>query len=140
MDKSIQSKAPHDSTVVVRESKEGKFSQEIIVGNHILKADEPIANGGDDLGPSPYDFILAGLGACTAMTVRMYANLKKIPLEKIIVKLTYNKIYAEDCINCENENAMLDHINRGIELREISAKNNVSDCWTSLINARYTAL
>lgn len=103
--------------VIVRESKEGKLTQEIITGNHVLKADEPLANGGNDLGPSPYDFLLAGLGACTSMTLRIFADRKKIPLEKTIVKLTYNKIYADDCKDCENENSMLDHIERDIELQ-----------------------
>lgn len=104
------------SEVIVRESEKNKLVQEITTGHHVLIADEPIEQGGSDEGPSPYDFLLAGLGACTAMTVRMYANFKKIPLEKIIVRLTYNKIHAQDCENCDSSDAKLDHIDRVIEL------------------------
>lgn len=103
--------------VIVQESGAGKFTQEITVGKHTLTADEPIASGGNDAGPSPYDFILIGLGACTSMTLRMYAELKKIPLKKVIVKLTYNKIHAQDCLNCDNSNSRIDHIDRVIELQ-----------------------
>lgn len=102
--------------IIVNESGKGKFTQEISSGNHVLTADEPVAYGGNDTGLSPYDFLLAGLGACTSMTIRMYANLKKIPLEKVSVKLTYEKIHAKDCVDCENGNAKIDHIDRKIEL------------------------
>lgn len=104
--------------VTVQEAGLGEFKQEIIVGQHILIADEPVESGGNDAGPSPYDFILAGLGACTSMTLRMYANFKKIPLKKVIVKLAIEKIYAEDCENCDNNsNSKIDHITRLIELQ-----------------------
>lgn len=103
--------------VIVKESGKGKYTEEITVGNHILTADEPVANGGNDTGPSPYDFILAGLGACTAMTLRMYADFKKIPLKKVTVNLSHEKVYAEDCENCaNNNNAKMDHISRLIHL------------------------
>lgn len=102
--------------VLVYESGKGKFAQEIAAGTHHLEADEPVANGGNDLGPSPYEFLLTALGTCTSMTVRMYADLKKIPLQKISVKLTHEKIYAEDCQNCESNQAKIDHIDRKIEL------------------------
>lgn len=102
--------------IIVNESGKGKFTQEIVIGNHRLTADEPVAYGGNNLGPSPYDFLLAGLGACTSMTLRMYADLKKIPLERTSVKLTYEKIHAKDCTDCENSNAKIDHIDRKIEL------------------------
>src|ERR1043166_3060730 len=98
--------------VIVRESGKGKFSQEIIAGNYLLIADEPKENGGNDGGPSPYDFILAGLGTCTSMTLRMYADFKKIPLKKVIVSLRIEKIHAIDCENCEDKNARIDHIIR----------------------------
>ena len=103
--------------VTVSESGKGKFTQQIIVGSHILTGDEPVANGGNDTGPSPYDFLLSALGSCTSMTLRMYADLKKIPLEKITVKLHYEKIYATDCADCENSNSKIDHIDRQIELQ-----------------------
>ncbi len=87
-----------------------------MVGNHTLVADEPANVGGNDAGPTPYDFLLAGLGACTAMTIRLYANLKNIPLEKVSVALSHQKKYAEDCADCENSEAKLDHIDRNITL------------------------
>src|SRR5262249_55123351 len=102
---------------IVRESGKGKFTQEIVIGSHILTADEPIENGGNDLGPTPYDFLLAALGSCTAMTLRLYADLKKIPLTKVIVRLQYEKIYADDCADCENTHSKIDHIDRQIELQ-----------------------
>lgn len=104
------------SQVIVKEIGEGKFIQEVTIGDHVLIADEPTAVGGDNRGPSPYDFILTGLGACTSMTLRMYADLKKIPLKKTTVKLSIEKIYASDCANCEDKNARIDHITRQIEL------------------------
>lgn len=103
--------------VIVSESGKGRYTQEITVGAHTLIADEPIANGGNDLGPSPYDFLLTALGSCTSMTLRMYAELKKIPLKKVVVKLQYEKIYATDCANCEDSNSKIDHIDRQIELQ-----------------------
>jgi putative redox protein len=108
--------ADTQAQVIVQEAGTGKFTQTITAGNHTLTADEPVSVGGNDAGPSPYDFILAGLGACTAMTVRMYANLKNIPLEKIVVALSHSKKYEEDCLNCEKEQAKLDHIDRNITL------------------------
>lgn len=102
---------------IVSESGKGRFTQEIVIGNHTLTADEPIESGGNDSGPSPYDFLLAALGSCTSMTLRMYADFKKIPLKKVIVKLQYDRIYAKDCVDCENSNSRIDHINRQIELQ-----------------------
>jgi len=103
--------------VIVSESGKGIYTQEITIGSHVLIADEPVGNGGNDSGPSPYDFLLAALGSCTSMTLRMYADLKKIPLKKVIVRLQYEKIYANDCADCENSNSKIDHINRQIELQ-----------------------
>lgn len=103
--------------IIVQESGKGKYAEDIIIGQHMLIADEPMTSGGNDLGPSPYDFLLAALGSCTAMTLRMYADLKKIPLEKVIVRLAHEKRYADDCNDCENQNAKIDHIDRKIELQ-----------------------
>lgn len=103
--------------IIVRESGKSRFAQEIKSGNHILIADEPIAAGGNDAGPSPYDFLLIALGTCTSMTLRMYADFKKIPLEGITVKLTHEKSHQKDCENCENTNSKIDIIERKIELR-----------------------
>ena len=100
---------------IVQEAGIGKFTQEIIVGNHVLIADEPTAVGGNNLGPSPYDFLLAALGSCTAMTLRMYADFKKIPLQKVIVKLTHDKVYSDDCHDCEESSAKIDQITRVLE-------------------------
>ena len=102
--------------VVVRETRAGKFQQTVSVGPHRLMADEPVAAGGDDTGPGPYDFVLAGLGACTSMTMRMYAERKSLPLERVTVTLTHSKIHAEDCAECETNTGMLDRIDRVIAM------------------------
>ena len=94
----------------------GKFTQDLAVGRHRLTADEPIAVGGDDLGPGPYDFVLAGLGACTAMTLRLYAARKSLPLERVSVTLSHDKIHAEDCDHCETKAGRLDRMVRRIKL------------------------
>jgi putative redox protein len=102
--------------VLVRETGVGKFQQEIVSGAHRFLADEPVAVGGLDSGPSPYNLLLAALGACTAMTVRLYADHKKLPLERVSVRLTHNKIHAQDCEDCETKEGMLDRIDRNITL------------------------
>jgi uncharacterized OsmC-like protein/pimeloyl-ACP methyl ester carboxylesterase len=107
-------KAPRN--VVVRETRNGKFQQIVTVGPHHMLADEPVAAGGDDTGPGPYDFVLAGLGACTSMTMRLYAERKALPLERVTVTLTHNKIHAEDCAECETKAGMLDQIDRVIAM------------------------
>jgi uncharacterized OsmC-like protein/pimeloyl-ACP methyl ester carboxylesterase len=100
--------------VTVRETRAGKFQQEIMSGPHRFLADEPVAVGGLDSGPGPYDLLLAGLGACTSMTVRLYAERKALPLERVTVRLTHNKIHATDCENCETKEGMIDRIDRTI--------------------------
>lgn len=107
--------APRD-TVLVSETHAGKFQQEITIGPHRLLADEPASAGGDDSGPSPYDLLTAALGACTAMTLRMYADLKKLPLDRIRVALRHEKIHASDCAECETRDGRIDRIERAIEL------------------------
>jgi uncharacterized OsmC-like protein len=89
----------------------------VSTGPHRMLADEPVAVGGDDSGPGPYDFLLAGLGACTSMTMRMYADRKSLPLDRVTVTLRHSKIHAEDCAECETRDGMLDQIDRviGIE-------------------------
>jgi uncharacterized OsmC-like protein/alpha/beta superfamily hydrolase len=103
-------------TVVVTETREGKFTQSIRTGAHHMRADEPAAAGGDDSGPSPYDLLLAALGACTAMTLRMYADLKQLPLEQVSVRLRHDKVHAQDCAECETREGKIDRIEREIEL------------------------
>lgn len=103
--------------VIVRETGEGKFTQSVSVGGkHILRADEPSALGGNDSGPTPYDLLLSGLGACTTMTIRMYAERKKIPLERVSVTLRHDKIHADDCEKCETKDGKVDQIDREITL------------------------
>ena len=81
-----------------------------------MLADEPVAAGGEDTGPGPYDFLLAGLGACTSMTMRLYADRKTLPLDRVTVTLKHNKIHAEDCAECETREGMLDQIDRVITI------------------------
>jgi putative redox protein len=102
--------------VVVTETREGKFQQSVAIGPHHFLADEPVAAGGLDTGPSPYELLIAGLGACTAMTLRLYAAQKKLPLERVTVALSHAKIHAEDCASCETKEGMLDRIERTITL------------------------
>ena len=102
--------------VVVQETRKGKFNQSIIVGPHRLVADEPAAAGGEDAGPGPYDFLLAGLGACTSMTMRLYADRKSLPLDRVTVALKHSKIYAKDCAECDTREGMLDQIERDITI------------------------
>jgi putative redox protein len=102
--------------VLVRETDGGKFQQEILTGPHHLLADEPIKLGGLGSGPGPYDFLLAGLGACTSMTIRLYADFKKLPLENVSVRLSHSKIHAKDCETCDTKVSTLDQIDRAIML------------------------
>ena len=95
--------------VVVRGSAAG-FAQVIHSGRHRLTADEPLSAGGTDTGLSPYDLLLASLGACTSITVGMYARRKGIPLEEVTVHLRHSKIHATDCAECETREGMLDRI------------------------------
>jgi uncharacterized OsmC-like protein len=86
------------------------FAQEIAVGPHHLTVDEPVSVGGTNRGPSPYDFILAALGACTSMTVGMYARRKGWPLEDVTINLRHSRIHSSDCDECETKEGMLDRI------------------------------
>jgi putative redox protein len=104
-----------EGTVVVRGGETG-FAQEITAGRHRLTADEPISVGGTNTGPSPYNLLLAALGACTSMTVGMYAGRRGWPLEGVTVRLRHSRIHAEDCQSCETKEGMLDHIDREIQL------------------------
>ena len=102
--------------VRVAEAGEGRFAQLVTMGQHRLRADEPVAVGGDDSGPGPYDLLLAGLGACTSMTVRMYAEQKKWPLEHVTVDLKHDKVHAADCAECETREGKIDKIERVLTL------------------------
>ncbi len=104
-----------DNRVMVRTGRRG-YQTEIIANGHRLLADEPIAVGGADTGPPPYDYLVAALGACTGMTLRMYADRKGWPLEAAVVRLKHRKIHASDCQECETRSGKIDTIEREIEL------------------------
>ncbi|MCW8128595.1 OsmC family protein [Microbulbifer halophilus] len=107
---------PAPTVVAVEESGDGKFAQSLTSGPHHLVADEPEDVGGDNAGPGPYEYILMGLGACTSMTIRMYAERRKIPLERTRVILSHRKVHAKDCEDCESKEGKIDEIVREITL------------------------
>eukprot|EP00304_Pavlova_gyrans_P010274 CAMPEP_0206045180 /NCGR_PEP_ID=MMETSP1466-20131121/15193_1 /ASSEMBLY_ACC=CAM_ASM_001126 /TAXON_ID=44452 /ORGANISM="Pavlova gyrans, Strain CCMP608" /LENGTH=182 /DNA_ID=CAMNT_0053420109 /DNA_START=134 /DNA_END=682 /DNA_ORIENTATION=- len=94
------------------------FAQDITVGRHRVMADEPISVGGGDIGMSPYDLLLASLGACTSMTIQMYAKRKGLPLEGVEIELSHAKVYADDCADCPDakKNRKIDQIDRIVTL------------------------
>jgi uncharacterized OsmC-like protein len=92
------------------------FAQEISVGAHRLRADEPVAMGGTDTGPSPYDLLIAALGACTSMTISLYARRKQWPLEAVTVTLRHAKVHAADCADCETKEGRIDQIECDVQL------------------------
>jgi uncharacterized OsmC-like protein/alpha/beta superfamily hydrolase len=104
-----------DNQVITQIGKSGLVT-DIMADGHSLVADEPVSSGGSDLGPTPYDYLMAGLGACTAMTLRLYADRKDWPLDSVTVRLNHQKIHAEDCETCETKEGRLDQIARQIEL------------------------
>ena len=111
---------PGSASVVVAETTQGPFLNHVVVGQHRLLADEPESVGGFDAGPSPYDFLGAALGACTSMTLRMYADRKKVPLDRVTVEVSHGKVHANDCVECaDNTNlvartGMIDRFERAI--------------------------
>src|SRR5690554_1087233 len=105
-----------ENVVEVEESLKGKFEQRMQFGRHELVADEPESAGGNDAGPDPYEYILMGLGACTSMTIRMYADRKQLPLTRVKVRLRHEKIHAVDCGDCETREGKVDEITREIFL------------------------
>ena len=96
-------KPTQPNEVIVSENGEGRFGQDMIVGPHRLRADEPAGVGGLDNGPAPYDLLNMALGACTAMTVRLYADCKGVPLDRVSVRLNHGKVHAADCAACIEE-------------------------------------
>lgn len=111
--KEVQLKSEEEVLAVLEE---GPFLTQILAGPHHMLADEPEEAGGSNLGPTPYEFLAAGLGACTAMTIKMYTDRKKWPLKEVKVHLTYNGTYKEDCENCEDDERRIGRFERTIEL------------------------
>jgi len=102
--------------VEVRETLTGPLAQRVSAGRHVLMAGEPVEVGGDDAGPGPYDYLLAALGACTSMTMRLYANRKGIAAERFAVRLSHRKVHAEDCADCETKQGNIGEITRDITI------------------------
>ena len=109
------SDSAHAPDVVVHGKADG-FLQEITSGSHRFKADEPVSVGGTDTAPTPYDYVLAGLGGCTSMTVGLYARKRKWPLEDVIIEMRHSRIHAKDCADCETKEGMLDRIEMDVKL------------------------
>jgi putative redox protein len=101
-------------TVVVAENGQGRYQQQVNAGKHIMLADEPESMGGVDAGPAPFDFLMAGLGACTSMTLRMYAERKGLALTNVSVALNHDK-------------TEVDGIQRNRISRQITLEGNLSD-------------
>ena len=110
------SQAPPPGVVIVEDRNLGPFAETVRVGTHVLAADEPVSNGGTNSGPNPYDYLLAALGACTAMTLRLYARQKNWPLQKVRVWLKHDKIHAADCADCDTKEGKIVQIDRQIVL------------------------
>jgi len=133
--------------VVVHGGADG-FIQDVHVAGHRLVVDEPRALGGTDTGPSPYDLLISALGACTSMTVSLYARRKQWPLKAVTVRLRHSKIHAADCADCDTKEGKLDGVERDIELHgdltteqraqllEMANKCPVHKTLTSEINIR----
>ena len=111
--------APAEGEVIVQETGAGNYQNAVRAGRHRLLADEPRSVGGLDTGPSPYDFLLTALGACTSMTVRMYADLKQLPLTRVSVRLTHEKVHAEDSTSASGKADVL--------TRRISIEGDLTD-------------
>tara|TARA_B100001939_G_scaffold222294_1_gene191293 strand:- start:2326 stop:3564 length:1239 start_codon:yes stop_codon:yes gene_type:complete len=112
--------APDGDKVLVEETGLGNFLQEVIYGDHAFLVDEPQRVGGDNEGPTPYAYLLAALGACTSMTLRMYARHKNLPLEHVRVTLEHDRLHARDCADCseqEDPDAKIEVMRRRVVVR-----------------------
>lgn len=98
------------------ESASSDFLENISVGQHRLQADEPVSAGGQDAAPSPYELLLAALGACKVVTLRMYAKRKGWPLQRVQINLSHSRVHAEDCISCEGTGSLIDQIDVELKL------------------------
>lgn len=106
-----------DSGQIDVEERNHQFTRNVLADDHRWLADEPVAMGGDNLGPDPYEHLLAALGTCTSMTVRMYANRKEIPLEDIRVTLSQRRLHGKDCEDCEMEDRYIHEITRYVAIK-----------------------
>ena len=102
---------------VLVESASPDFLENIFVGQHGLQADEPLSAGGRDTAPSPYELLLAAVGACKVITLRMYAKRKGWPLQGVQLNLSHEKVHAEDCANCDSSDSLIDQIDVEIKLQ-----------------------
>ncbi len=107
---------------IVQESGLGRYAQAIRSDGHLLAADEPESVGGNDFGPDPYDLLLSALGACTSMTMRMYAERKGLALQQASVRLRHRKMHASDCAECDTHDGLIDEM-----VREITLVGDLSD-------------
>jgi putative redox protein len=105
-----------EQSVVIVQGRVGSLKQTVEVGPHRFLSDEPVALGGGDEGPDPYELLLAALGSCTSMTLAIYARRKQWPLEAVTVRLRHAKIHASDCADCDTKAGKVDQIEREIEL------------------------
>lgn len=104
------------ATITVETQAGRRFATTIHAADHTFTADEPVAQGGDDLGPSPYELLLAALGSCTAMTLELYARRKGWPLEEVTIRLVFDRVHEPDCAACEQPTSRIDRITREITL------------------------
>lgn len=104
-----------DNRVIARTTADG-FRTELFANGFPLIADEPVDLGGGNEGPSPYEYLLAALGACTGMTLQLYARKKGWPLNDVVVRLSHQKIHAEDCRDCDEKDRRIDSIERELEI------------------------
>jgi len=111
----IEHEQPPEGTVVVSEG-EAPYAQTIRAGEHVWMSDEPESIGGGDRGPTPYDLLLAALGSCTAITLRMYADRKQWPLEHTGIALRHERVHADDCDGCEDRGRKIERIQRQVRL------------------------
>jgi uncharacterized OsmC-like protein/fermentation-respiration switch protein FrsA (DUF1100 family) len=104
------------AAVVVSQRDPARLVRDVLAGSHSLTLDEPVDVGGEDLGPTPYDLLLAALGGCTSMTMQLYAKRKGWSLETATVTLRHDRIHAADCESCETASGRLDRIERDISI------------------------
>jgi uncharacterized OsmC-like protein len=104
------------ASVVTVQGDASGFAQHIQVGPYELLVDEPLEVGGTATGPSPYDLLLAALGACTSMTIALYARRKNWPLQRVSVELAHSKVHAADCLDCLTQEGLLDRIDKRVSL------------------------